>query len=128
VLVCFEIAFPELTRIIALKGASVIFVSASNPAEADYLWKARLHARAIDNQLFVVGVNRYGEIGNEKYLGRSVVLSPSGKIIYECENKEEIVPVEIDLDEIIAERGKEPTFSEFEIEVYDRFMEHFQEG
>jgi predicted amidohydrolase len=34
VLVCFEIAFPELTRIIALKGASVIFVPASNPAEA----------------------------------------------------------------------------------------------
>jgi predicted amidohydrolase len=76
----------------------------------------------------VVGVNRYGEIGNEKYLGRSVVVSPSGKIIYECQNKEEIVPVEIDLDEIIAERGKEPTFSEFEIEVYDRFMEHLQEG
>ncbi|MDI6885953.1 MAG: carbon-nitrogen hydrolase family protein [archaeon] len=50
VLICFEMAFPELTRIIALKGASVIFVPASAPEEADYLWEARLKARAIDNQ------------------------------------------------------------------------------
>lgn len=125
VLVCFEIAFPELTRIIALNGASLIFVPASAPEEADYLWDARLKARAIDNQLFVVGVNRCGEIGNERYIGRSMVVSPRGEIIYACKNEEEIAPVELDLDEITTERGSEPTFSEFEIVVYDKFMERF---
>lgn len=123
--VCFEIAFPELTRIIALNGASLIFVPASAPEEADYLWDARLKARAIDNQLFVVGVNRCGEIGNERYIGRSMVVSPRGEIIYACKNEEEIAPVELDLDEITTERGSEPTFSEFEIVVYDKFMERF---
>ncbi len=125
VLVCFEIAFPELTRIIALNGASLIFVPASAPEEADYLWDARLKARAIDNQLFVVGVNSCGEIGNERYIGRSMVVSPRGEIIYACKNEEEIAPVELDLDEITTERGSEPTFSEFEIVVYDKFMERF---
>ena len=123
--VCFEIAFPELTRIIALNGASLIFVPASAPEEADYLWDTRLKARAIDNQLFVVGVNRCGEIGNERYIGRSMVVSPRGEIIYACKNEEEIAPVELDLDEITTERGSEPTFSEFEIVVYDKFMERF---
>ena len=123
--VCFEIAFPELTRIIALNGASLVFVPASAPEEADYLWDARLKARAIDNQLFVVGVNRCGEIGNERYIGRSMVVSPRGEIIYACKNEEEIAPVELDLDEITTERGSEPTFSEFEIVVYDKFMERF---
>ncbi|MEA1998056.1 MAG: nitrilase-related carbon-nitrogen hydrolase, partial [Euryarchaeota archaeon] len=81
----------------------------------------------IDNQLFVVGVNRCGEIGNERYIGRSMVVSPRGEIIYACKNEEEIAQVELDLDEIITERGSEPTFSEFEIVVYDKFMEHFKE-
>ncbi len=127
VLICFEIAFPELTRVIALKGVSVIFVPASAPKESDYLWEARLKARAIDDQLFVVGVNRCGEIGNEQYLGKSMVVSPRGEVIYACKNEEEIASVELDLDEIIKERGSEPTFSEFEIVVYDKFMEHFKE-
>lgn len=126
VLVCFEIAFPELTRIIALKGASLIFVPSSAPEEADYLWEARLKARAIDNQLFVVGVNRCGEIGNERYSGGSMVVSPRGEIIYACKTGEEIAPIELDLGEIIKERGSEPTFSEFEIVVYDKFMERFK--
>ncbi len=127
VLVCFEIAFPELTRIIALNGASIIFVPASVPEEADYLWDARLKARAIDNQLFVVGVNRCGEIGNERYIGRSMVVSPRGETIYACKNGEEIASVDLDLEEIVRERGSEPTFSEFEIVVYDKFLERFKE-
>lgn len=126
ILVCFEIAFPELTRMIALKGASVIFVPSSAPEEADYLWEARLKARAIDNQLFVVGVNRCGVIGNERYSGGSMVVSPRGEIIYACKTGEEIAPIELDLEEIIKERGSEPTFSEFEIVVYDKFMERFK--
>jgi hypothetical protein len=60
----------------------------------------------------MVGVNRWGDIGNEIYLGKSLVISPSG--------------VEIDLDEISLERGKEPTFSEFEIGVYDKSMCYFK--
>ncbi|RZN73739.1 MAG: carbon-nitrogen hydrolase family protein [Candidatus Methanolliviera hydrocarbonicum] len=126
ILVCFEIAFPELSRIIALKGASVIFAPASSPEEADYLWKTRLRGRAVDNQLFMVGVNRWGDIGNEIYLGKSLVISPSGRIVHESEDKEEISSVEIDLDEISLERGKEPTFSEFEIGVYDKSMGYFK--
>jgi len=127
VLICFEIAFPELTRVIALKGVSVIFVPASAPEEADYLWEARLKARAIDNQLFVVGVNRCGTVGNERYIGKSMVVSPRGEITYACKDEEEIASVELNLDVITNERGSEPTFSEFEIVVYDKFLERFTE-
>ena len=53
--------------------------------------------------------------------------SHSGSPFYACKNEEEIAPVELDLDEITTERGSEPTFSEFEIVVYDKFMERFKE-
>jgi predicted amidohydrolase len=58
------------------QGRFVIFAPASSPEEADYLWKTRLRGRAVDNQLFMVGVNRWGDIGNEIYLGKSLVISP----------------------------------------------------
>ncbi|MBE0524751.1 MAG: carbon-nitrogen hydrolase family protein [Methanosarcinales archaeon] len=126
-LICFEIAFPELTRIIALKGASIIFVPSSTPEEADYIWEKRLVSRAIDNQLFIVGVNRCGGVGNEEFIGKSMVVSPCGELLHKCGNSEEIISVEIDLDEVTRERGREPTFSEFEIDVYDNmFMEFFK--
>ena len=52
-----------------------------------------------------------------------MVVSPRGEIVYECKNGEE--PVELDLEEIVKKRGSEPTFSEFEIVVYDKFLECF---
>jgi predicted amidohydrolase len=55
-----------------------------------------------------------------------MVVSPRGEIIYACKTGEEIAPIELDLEEIIKERGSEPTFSEFEIVVYDKFMERFK--
>jgi len=116
--------FPEC---FALGRSGVETLQYLNRVSDDYLWEARLKARAIDDQLFVVGVNRCGEIGNEQYLGKSMVVSPRGEVIYACKNEEEIASVELDLDEIIKERGSEPTFSEFEIVVYDKFMEHFKE-
>lgn len=117
----------NLTRIIALNGTTVIFVPASVREEPNYFWNARPKARAIDNQLFVVGVNRCGEIGNERYIGRSMVVSPRGDVLHECGTEEEIASVELDFGEIAKERGSEPTFSEFEIAVYDQFLEHFKE-
>ena len=56
------------------------------------------------------------------------MVSPRGDVIHACETEEEIVSVELDLEEIAKERGSEPTFSEFEIVVYDKFLEHFKEG
>ena len=65
-------------------------------------------------------------IYNKKYLWKSIVVSPYGEILHQCGTSEEIASLDIDLDEIIKERDKEPTFSEFEIEVYDKFVEHFK--
>jgi predicted amidohydrolase len=56
-----------------------------------------------------------------------MVVSPRGETIYACKNEEEIASVDLDLEEIVRERGSEPTFSEFEIVVYDKFLERFKE-
>jgi omega-amidase len=124
ILVCFEIAFPELARILALKGISVLFAPASLPAEADYLWKPRLVARAQDNQIFVVGVNRSGRIMDKGYLGKSAVISPSGETLLELGIEETTAYVDLDLVEVAEERHNEPAFREFETEVNPLICEY----
>lgn len=78
VFICYDLRFPELFRRVA-KSVSVIFVIANWPDSRIDQWDALLKARAIENQCFVVAVNRKGIDGNGlHYNGHSAVFSPSG--------------------------------------------------
>lgn len=78
VFICYDLRFPELFRNVARK-VSVFFVIANWPDSRIDQWDALLKARAIENQCFVVAVNRKGIDGNGlKYNGHSTVYSPSG--------------------------------------------------
>jgi len=81
VFICYDLRFPELFRKVA-KEVSVIFVIANWPDSRIDQWDALLKARAIENQCFIVGVNRKGTDGNGlSYNGHSSVFSPSGEDI-----------------------------------------------
>lgn len=79
VFVCYDLRFPELFRQVA-KDIEVIFVIASWPESRQSHWEALLKARAIENQCFIVGVNRIGTDGNNRqYAGGSMIISPLGE-------------------------------------------------
>jgi predicted amidohydrolase len=81
VFICYDLRFPELFRKVA-KSISVVFVIANWPDSRIGQWDALLKARAIENQCFVVAVNRKGIDGNGlNYNGHSAVYSPSGEEI-----------------------------------------------
>jgi predicted amidohydrolase len=82
-LICYDLRFPEAFREAALKGAEIFFVIANWPAKRVEHWRTLLQARAIENQAFVVGVNRVGRDPNESYVSSSLVAGPQGDVLHE---------------------------------------------
>lgn len=94
--ICYDLRFPELFRCISIKSG-ITLVSAMWPKNRIGHWKALLKARAIENQCFVVGVNRVGSDKNNVYPGNSLIFDPYGTIILECDDKEGLYFCDLDL-------------------------------
>ncbi|MCU0799705.1 MAG: carbon-nitrogen family hydrolase [Candidatus Thermoplasmatota archaeon] len=77
-LICYELRFPELARDLTRAGASVLVYPAEWPEHRIFQWEHLLHARAIENQCFVIGVNTCGNHSGMRMGGRSMVVSPYG--------------------------------------------------
>jgi omega-amidase len=79
--ICYDLRFPEVFRTAAAGGAEVLAVIASWPAGRQEHWRTLLQARAIENQAWVVGVNRVGSDPNAAYAGGSLVVDPWGTVV-----------------------------------------------
>ena len=78
--ICYDLRFPETFRILAHK-ADLILVPANWPGKRVLHWDIFLKSRAIENQVYIVGINCIGKIGNEEYLGHSCIVGPDGKVV-----------------------------------------------
>ena len=94
--VCYDLRFPEVFRSAARRGAQVLAVIANWPAARQSHWLTLLEARAIENQAYVVGVNRCGEDPNHTYGGRSLVVDPRGQIVADAGPDECAVTADVD--------------------------------
>ncbi|HAK40243.1 MAG TPA: nitrilase [Synergistaceae bacterium] len=88
--ICFDIRFPEFIRSLALSGAELVLVPAEWPSTRIDHWETLLRARAIENQVFIVGCNRCGEGGGQVYGGRSLAFGPDGTLIVLCPGDREM--------------------------------------
>ncbi|MBN2060788.1 MAG: nitrilase [Deltaproteobacteria bacterium] len=91
---CYEAHFPEISTIMALKGAEIIFMPHASPRgrpkEKMRSWLRHLPARAFDNSVFIVACNQVGRnISGLSFPGCSVVINPSGRPIAKYTGKEE---------------------------------------
>ncbi len=110
VMICFDIRFPEQAELLREKGAKIIFVPAAfNTFTGPLHWEVTFRARAIDNQLFIIGVSPSREsFGSYNTYGHSLAVDPYGKIIKKLSEKSGLIEVEIDLDLIEEARNKIP--------------------
>lgn len=97
-LVCYDAAFPEAARALALAGTQIIFLPANWMEPFLSQWRLATSARALDNQLWLVAVNRVGTDGVYNYFGHSRVVDPYGNTLVECGEQEELVLADIDVD------------------------------
>ena len=98
--VCYDLRFPELYRILAVRGARVLTVPSAFtvPTGRDH-WQVLLRARAIENQAFVIGANQIGKAPPhyESY-GRSAIVDPWGVVLAVAPDRECFVAADLDLD------------------------------
>jgi omega-amidase len=110
--VCYDLRFPEAFRAAVRRGTQIFAVIANWPTGRESHWTTLLRARAIENQAFVVGVNRCGRDPNVAYPGRSLILDPRGEVLADGGPHEGIVRAEIDLDALNAYRRTFPALAD----------------
>ena len=98
----------------------IIFVVANFPKPRLDHWITLLKARAIENQIFVVACNRVGKDEKNEFFGHSLVVNPSGEIITEAGEEEELLIVDIDLEEVKEARKACFYLEDRRRECYDR--------
>lgn len=111
--VCYDLRFPVWSRQ-SPTGSSeleydLLIYVANWPERRNTAWKSLLRARAIENQCYVIGVNRVGKDGNDIYhSGDSMVISPMGEILYHKEHEEDVFSITLDKEELMQLREKFP--------------------
>ncbi|MCD6493341.1 MAG: carbon-nitrogen family hydrolase [Archaeoglobaceae archaeon] len=115
IMICYEIRFPEIARKLIRMGAEMLVVVAEFPPQRIEHWSVLLRARAIENQVYVVGVNCVE--GDLKYPGKSMLVDPLGKVVIEAGNVQEVVMADIDLGLVKEVREKFPFLNDLREEI-----------
>ena len=111
--ICYDLRFPELYRILAVRGARVIAVPAAfTLATTRDHWETLLRARAIENQAFVVAANQVGaHPGGHRSGGRSMIVDPWGVVLAQAPDREGHVLAELDLERQLQIRSELPSLA-----------------
>lgn len=110
--VCYDLRFPVWSRQQKIKiGAEydVLIYVANWPERRSHAWKTLLCARAIENQCYVIGVNRIGNDGNNIYhSGDSLVIDPLGQVLYHKADEEDVFTITLEKEKLEEVRSRFP--------------------
>ena len=119
--ICFDMRFEELRRVMTLNGAQMIIVpGAFNMTTGPAHWELLFRQRAVDNQVFTVGVApARDDDGEYVSFAHSMVASPWGKVLCDCGVEECVELVDIDIDNIYSIRKQLPILSARRTDIYE---------
>ena len=111
-MVCYDLRFPVWSRQQFREDGSfeydVLVYVANWPERRNTAWKTLLQARAIENQCYVIGLNRVGDGNGIYYSGDSMVIGPLGEILYHKEHEEDIFTITLERQQLDDARNKFP--------------------
>jgi deaminated glutathione amidase len=116
IMICYDLRFPELSRLLTLMGADVL-IAPSGWVQGDMKldhWQTMIRARALENGCYVIAPDQVGNI----YIGHSMVVDPFGRIVAEMEEREGLEVVDIDLRLVADIREKLPLLKNRRADVY----------
>jgi deaminated glutathione amidase len=119
--VCYDLRFPELFRILTLRGAQVIVLPSAFtlPTTRDH-WEVLVRARAIENQCFVIAPNQIGpHPGGFRSGGRSLIVDPWGVVLACAPDSETVIVADLDLDLVAEVRRRIPALGHRRPDAYD---------
>jgi len=115
-MICYDLRFPEMARMLALAGANVM-IAPSGWVQGDLKvehWQTMIKARALENGCYVIAPNQVGNI----YTGHSMAVDPLGRVLVDMGEREGLEIVELDLALVDATRQKLPLLKNRRSQVY----------
>jgi predicted amidohydrolase len=97
ILICFDFRMPEACRVLALKGAQILVLPTNWPQGAEVTADFTPVTRATENRIFVATCDRVGVENGFKFIGKSKIIEPSGKVLAAAGDSEETIVADIDL-------------------------------
>jgi omega-amidase len=119
--ICYDMRFPELIRLMALKGAQIIIVPGNfNMITGPAHWEVLIRSRSVDNQIFMAAAStaRNKDLSYVSY-GHSMITGPWGEILARADEKENIIYANIDMDEIEKVKKELPLLKNRRKDIYD---------
>jgi predicted amidohydrolase len=119
--VCYDVRFPELYRLLVLRGAEILAVPAAFTLQTgkDH-WETLLRARAVENQAFVVAPAQWGRKADGRWTyGRSMIVDPWGTVLATCPDRDGHALATLDLDYLDRFRAEFPALANRQPQAYD---------
>lgn len=121
-LICYDLRFPELFRARAV-STDLFVVIANWPIRRAHAWRTLLAARAIDDQAWVLGVNRIGEAEGHPHRGDTTLLDPWGAVVSTLADEAGVVLGEVDAGVVGKARERFPFLDDRRPELYRELEE-----
>lgn len=122
--ICYDLRFPELFRRYALEGAKMVILPCEWPEPRLHHYQTLLRARAIENGMYIVAVNRVGSDIDEmngtetRFFGHSCIIDPWGEIVFEAGYMEGVFTVAVEMDKVEEARRAIPSLAGRRPELY----------
>jgi len=123
VAICYDIRFPELSRLMTLAGAGLlIFPAAFGWTTGPAHWELLMRSRAVDNQVFVVGAAPATTPGAQyQAYGHSIIVDPWGNVLAMAGSEETMLTVELDMNKMETVRAELPLLKQRRPDVYEKY-------
>jgi predicted amidohydrolase len=118
--ICYDLRFPELFRILRLQGADVVVLPAAfTMTTGKDHWEVLIRARAIENQVYMVSCGQFGPDASGKWCyGRSLVADPWGTVLGTAPDREYVLKATVDLDYLQKVRRQVPSVENRQADLY----------
>lgn len=116
--ICYDLRFPELFRIYADKGVHGVVVPSAWPESRIRQWELFIRARAVENQMYIIGVNTTGKNPVDAYNGDSMTAGPDGSIIARAGNHEALLFSDLDAETVEDVRRHFPVYQDKRSDLY----------
>jgi N-carbamoylputrescine amidase len=127
--ICWDNFFPEGSRILALKGAKILFSPTAAAFASQRKWETVISSNAIANGVYIFRINRVGSEEKQDFYGRSFCISPEGELLDKPTGmKDSITLIEIDLKNIDKVRKEWPFLKDRRPEGYKEIAENIEQG
>jgi predicted amidohydrolase len=127
--ICYDLYFPELTRLQALQGAELVVCISASPGLRRRFFEGFCLSRAMENAVYLAYVNRVGIEEDLQFWGGSRVIAPNGSVLAQCKyDVEEFQICKVDLGEVSRARAFIPTIKDLDPGLFDQLRTKSREA